>query len=127
MLSWLGDAETALERSERALRLSPFDRLNYLSLNARAISYFHLRQFDRALDAATRSVELNPRFSVSRAFLAAVLAELGRDTEARTEAGRVLALDPTFSIDRFLVTVGIEDRVFRPLVNAWRAAGLPQS
>ncbi len=127
VLSWLGDAETALERSERALRLSPFDRLNYLSLNARAISYFHLRQFDRALDAATRSVELNPRFSVSRAFLAAVLAELGRDTEARTEAGRVLALDPTFSIDRFLVTVGIEDRVFRPLVNAWRAAGLPQS
>jgi TolB-like protein len=74
VLSWLGDAMTALDRSERALRLSPFDRLNYLSLNARAISYFHLRQFDHAHDAAARSVELNPRFSVSRAFLAAVLA-----------------------------------------------------
>ena len=127
VLSWLGDAVTALERSERALRLSPFDRLNYLSLNARAISYFHLRQFDRAHDAAIRSVELNPRFSVSRAFLAAVLAELGRDADAKAEAGRVLALDPTFSVNRFLVTVGIEDRVFRPLVSAWRSAGLPQS
>lgn len=127
VLSWLGDAVTALERSERALRLSPFDRLNYLSLNARAISYFHLRQFDRAYDAATRSVELNPRFSVSRAFLAAVLAELGRDAEAKAEANRVLALDPSFSVNRFLVTVGIEDRVFQPLVSAWRAAGLPQA
>jgi tetratricopeptide (TPR) repeat protein len=126
VLSWLGDAATALERSERALRLSPFDRLNYLSLNARAISYFHLRQFDRAYEAATRSVELNPRFSVSRAFLAAVLAELGRDTEAKAEANRVLALDPSFSVNRFLVTVGIEDRVFQPLVSAWRAAGLPE-
>jgi TolB-like protein len=126
VLSWLGDAATALERSERALRLSPFDRLNYLSLNARAISFFHLRQLDRANDAATRSVELNPRFSVSRAFLAAVLAELGRDAEAKAEAGRVMALDPTFSVNRFLVTVGIEDRVFQPLVSAWRAAGLPQ-
>lgn len=126
VLSWLGDAATALERSERALRLSPFDRLNYLSFNARAISFFHLRQFDRAHDAALRSVELNPRFSVSRAFLAAVLAELGRRDEAKAEAGRVLALDPTFSVNRFLVTVGIEDRVFRPLVDAWLAAGLPQ-
>jgi len=125
VLSWLGDAATALERSGRALRLSPFDRLNYLSLNARAIAYFHLRQFEQAHDAAKRSVELNPRFSVSRAFLAAVLAELGRDAEAKAEAGRVLALDSTFSVNRFLVTVGIKDQVFRPLVSAWRAAGLP--
>jgi tetratricopeptide (TPR) repeat protein len=127
VLSWLGDAATALERSGRALRLSPFDRLNYLSLNARAIAYFHLRQFEQAHDAAKRSVELNPRFSVSRAFLAAVLAELGRSGEARAEAQRVLALDPTFSVKRFLVTVGIKEQVFRPLVDAWRAAGLPQS
>jgi TolB-like protein len=127
VLSWLGDAPTALERSGRALRLSPFDRLNYLSLNARAIAYFHLRQFEQACDAAKRSVELNPRFSVSRAFLAAVLAELGRNAEAKAEAGRVLALDPTFSVKRFLVTVGIKEQVFRPLVDAWRAAGLPLS
>lgn len=127
VLSWLGDTATALERSGRALRLSPFDRLNYLSLNARAISYFHLRQFEQAHDAAKRSVELNPRFSVSRAFLAAVLAELGRKAEAQAEARQVLALDPSFSVNRFLVTVGIKEQVFRPLVAAWRAAGLPQS
>jgi hypothetical protein len=59
--------------------------------------------------------------------LAAVLAELGRNAEAKAEAGRVLALDPTFSVKRFLVTVGIKEQVFRPLVDAWRAAGLPLS
>lgn len=124
--SWLGDAMIAIERSQRALRLSPFDPLNYLSLNAQAISYFHLAEFDQAHAAAVWSVELNPRFSVSRAFLAAVLARLGREAEAQAEAQRVLALDPTFSVSRFGVTVGLEEAVFSPLAEAWRAAGLPQ-
>ena len=47
-LSWLGEPTVAIERSERALRLSPFDPLNYLSLNAQAISYFQLEQFERS-------------------------------------------------------------------------------
>lgn len=95
-------------------------------MNAQAISHFHLAQFDQAHAAAARSVELNPRFSVSRAFLAAALARLGHKTEAQAEAQRVLALDPTFSVSRFGVTVGLKEAVFSPLAEAWRAAGLPQ-
>jgi hypothetical protein len=38
----------------------------------------------------------------------------------------VLALDPTFTIDRFSATVGIEPAVFQPLADAWCAAGLPK-
>src|SRR5262249_19195687 len=35
-----GNAEPAIERAQRALRLSPFDFLNYLAYNALALSYF---------------------------------------------------------------------------------------
>lgn len=124
-LSWLGKATVAIERSERALRLSPFDPLNYLSLNAQSISYFQLEQFERAYEVAKRSVELNPRFSVSRAFLTATLARLGRSEAVQAEAKQVLALDPGFSVEKFAITVGIEPRVFSPMADAWRIAGLP--
>jgi hypothetical protein len=58
---------------------------------------------------------------------AAALVRLGRYEEAKSEAREVLALDPTFTIDRFSATVGIEPVVFLPLAKAWRAAGLPKA
>ncbi len=124
-LSWMGTTEVAVDRATRALRLSPFDPLNYLSYNALAISYLHMGQFADAHEVATRSVQLNPRFSVSRAFLAAALSRLGRIEEATAETRRLLDIDSTFSIRRFSVTVDIEPAVFMPLAEAWRQAGLP--
>ena len=55
----------------------------------------------------------------------AILIGLGRADDAKVEARRMIALDPTFSIFRFGVTVGIEPAVFTPLADAWRQAGLP--
>jgi tetratricopeptide (TPR) repeat protein len=124
-LSWMGTTGVAVDRATRALRLSPFDPLNYLSYNALAISYLHMGQFADAHDVAERSVQLNPRFSVSRAFLAAALSRLGRIEEAAAETRRLLDIDSTFSIRRFSVTVDIEPAVFMPLAEAWRRAGLP--
>jgi TolB-like protein/Tfp pilus assembly protein PilF len=126
VLSWLGEPEKAIERATSAVRLSPFDFLNYLAYNALAVAYFHKADFERAFEAASKSVQFNPRFSVSRAFLTAALVGLGRTQEAKAEAQRVLALDPEFSIRQFSVTVGIEPRVYGPLSAAWKAAGLPE-
>src|SRR5581483_1660257 len=103
-LSWMGAADVALDRATRALRLSPFDPLNFLSYNALAISYLQTGKFAEAHESAVRSVELNPRFSVSRAFLVAALSRLGRAEEAAAEARRILQLDGGFSIQRFSVT-----------------------
>jgi adenylate cyclase len=125
-LSWMGTAEVAIERAHRALRLSPFDPLNFMSYNALAISYLHMRQFDQAHAAAEQSVRLSPRFSVSRALLTAALSQLGRDAEAAEQARQVLDLDPGFSVHRFSVTVDIEPSVFAPIAEAWRKAGLPE-
>jgi TolB-like protein len=126
VLSWLGESKIAIERATNAIRLSPFDFLNYLAYNALALAYFQTRDYERSFECARKSVQFNPRFSVSRAFLTAALVGLERKAEAKAEAQRVLALDPGFGIQRFSVTVGIEPRVFEPLADAWRAAGLPE-
>jgi len=126
VLSFMGRSELAIERARSAIRLSPFDKLNYLSYNALAISYFCAGLFEEAHDAARRSVQLNPRFYVCHLFLAAALVGLGRLDQAQREAQNVLALDPTFAIGRFAVTVGFEPVVFTPLAAAWEKAGLPK-
>jgi tetratricopeptide (TPR) repeat protein len=66
-MSWMGTAEVAIERAHRALRLSPFDPLNFMSHNALAISYLHMRQFDQAHAAAEQSVRLEVHVSAFRA------------------------------------------------------------
>ena len=126
-LSWMGTADIAIERGHRAIRLSPFDPLNFMSYNALAISYLHTKQFEEAHAAAEQSVQLSPRFSVSRAFLSAALSRLGREAEAVKQVQEVLALDPEFTVHRFSVTVDIEPSVFAPIAEAWVKAGLPKS
>jgi len=124
-LSWMGVTQTAIERAQRALQLSPFDPLNYLAYNALAISYFQTGRFGEAYDAPRRSVQLNPRFSVSHSFMVAALVGLARDEDAKLAAQRLLALDPSFTVRRFGVTVAIRPEVFTPFADAWRAAGIP--
>jgi len=124
-LSWMGKTAIAIERAQRALRLSPFDPLNYLAYNALAISYFHLKNYEQARDAARRSIKSNPQFGMSHAFLAAALVRLGCLEEAKAEARQTVSADPNFSIGRFSVAAGFEPSVFAPFAEAWHEAGIP--
>jgi adenylate cyclase len=125
-LSWMGKTEVAIERALRALRLNPFDPLNYLAHNALAISYFQRGQYEDARDAARRSIQSNPQFGMSHAFLAAALVRLGCIEEAEAEARQAVANDPNFSIGRFSTAAGFEPGVFAPFAEVWREAGIPQ-
>jgi tetratricopeptide (TPR) repeat protein len=127
VLSFMGQTEIAIERAERALRLSPFDSLNYLAYNALAISYFTTGRHEQSHDATRRSIQINPRFSVCYLFHTAALVGLARNEEAKSAARHVLALDPAFTISGFAITVGFEPRVFALLADAWRVAGLPEA
>ena len=124
-LAWSGHAELAIERGQRALKLSPFDALNHLSYQGIAGASFQLQRYAEACDAARRAIELNPVFSVPYAYLTAALVGLGRMEEARAAAQSLLRLDPHFSIRRFSVTVGVNPTVFSAFSEAWRKAGLP--
>ena len=125
ILAFQGNMELAIERAERALRLSPFDSLNYLSNNALVVAHFCNSRYEQAHEAARRSVQFNPQFSVCRAFLAAALIGLGRNEEAKAEAQRVLTLEPTFTVGRFVTVAGFSPSVFAALSSAWQDAGLP--
>ena len=123
--AWAGEAERATGWAERALRISPFDRLNYCSHIAFAVSHFLRGQYEAAANAGRRAVQANPGFSSCHGLLAAPLVELGRIEEAKAAAARLLALQPSFSTSGFCTALALPEALAKPLTEAWRRAGLP--
>ena len=126
MLAWGGDADRAIEWSERGMRLSPFDSWAFAAFDAQAMGHFHRGRFEEACRAAYQSVQANPRHSITYVQLAAALAKLGRLEEARAAAARVLELHPTFRYGHQFQGVNCAPALASSLAEALRAAGLSE-
>ena len=126
ILGWGGEAERAIEWSEKGIRLSPFDPWTFAAFDAQAMSHFVRQRYDDACRAAYRSVQANPAHSITYVQLAAALAKLGRLDEARVAAARVLELHPTFRYSLQFAGVNCAPALAKPFGEALRAAGLPE-
>lgn len=126
ILAWGGEADRAIEWSERGMRLSPFDPWSFAAFDAQAMGHFHRGHYEEACRAAHRSVQSNPGHSITYVQLAAALSRLGRLEEAREAAGRVLELHPTFRFGQQFAGVNCEPGLARSMGDALRATGLPE-
>ncbi|MBV8536126.1 MAG: adenylate/guanylate cyclase domain-containing protein [Alphaproteobacteria bacterium] len=124
-LAWKGDAERAIEWGERAVRLSPFDRMLYAPCHAIALGNLVLGHNDKAAEAARQAVHCKPEFSLSHFILASALARAGRVEEAKSAGARGLALQPGFSIRELCAALAIPESLARPLTDGLTAAGIP--
>lgn len=123
--AYAAQAERAIDWGERALRLSPFDPLSFGAYHGICVGNFHLCRYEQAANAGRKAVQSNPAFSFSYALLAAPLTRLRRMEEAKAAVARLRELQPNFSINRQCEAVGIIPVVAEPLIEALRAAGLP--
>jgi tetratricopeptide (TPR) repeat protein len=96
-----GDTASAEDFAARALRLSPFDPLSLLAFHAIGAVRLREGRFDEAAALYSKAVQTNPRFTVGYAFHTAAMAQAGRTEEAKVVAGRLLALDSSFTVRRF--------------------------
>jgi TolB-like protein/tetratricopeptide (TPR) repeat protein len=126
ILAWGGEAERAIEWSERGMRLSPVDPWAFAAFDAQAMGHFHLGRYDKAAHAAYKSVHANPAHSITYVQLAAALIKLGRQEEAKAAAAKVLELHPTFRYSRQFDGVDCAPALAAALGEALRAAGLPE-
>jgi TolB-like protein/Tfp pilus assembly protein PilF len=124
-LAYAGEAENAIAWADRALRISPFDRLNYVAYHALAIGHFLRGRYEQAANSARRAVQSAPGMSVSHCLLAVALVRLGQIEEAKVTARQVVVLDPSFSAARLRATMGLPTELFRAFFEACSAAGLP--
>ncbi|MBO9648174.1 MAG: winged helix-turn-helix domain-containing protein [Variovorax sp.] len=126
MLAWGGEAERAIEWSQRGLRLSPFDSWAWAAFDAQALGHFHCGRYEEAAQAAYRSVQANPAHSITHVQLTAALTRLGRLQDAKAAAARVLDLHPTFRYGRQFSAVNCAPALAASLGDALRAAGLQE-
>jgi TolB-like protein len=125
-LAWMGEAELAVERAERAIRLNPFDSYNFRSYHALAVTCFSRQRYQDAVEAAQNAVHYNPHFGPARGVLAAALLRVGRVAEAKAAGRDMLKCEPTFTTRAFSA-VDLEPAVFGTFVDAWRELGWPES
>lgn len=123
--SWAGDAERAIDWSERGIRLSPFDPWAFAAYDAQALGHFCRDHYAEAASAAYKSNLANPAHSITWMQLTASLAALGRFEEAKATAACVLELQPTFRINSQFAGVACAPKLAEKLGKALRAAGLP--
>lgn len=125
-LAYAGETERVIEWAQRALRISPLDRLNNLTYHALAVAHFLRGDYQESANSARRVVQIQPRFSVSYCLLAAALATLERRDQAKAAAQQALMLEPSFGAGGFCVALGLPAAVTESPTRAWLDAGLPE-
>lgn len=100
-LSYVGRCAEAIERAERAIRLSPFDQSRYLYYHRAALAHFACGDHAAALRWSRMCRAENPGYTANLRILAASLAALDADEEAREVADALLRLEPGFTVGSF--------------------------
>jgi adenylate cyclase len=119
-----GLPQEAILSFERAIRVSPVDPLQPVTLSGIGMALIELGRFDEAIVAAKKALRQNPFFSSAYRCLAAAFAHLGRDAEAREAAARLLEVDPAFTISEWIARGGQRNTTL--LIEGLRKAGLPE-
>jgi adenylate cyclase len=119
-----GLPEEAIQSFERAMRMSPVDPLLHRALNGMGRALIELGRFDEAIVAGKKARRQNPSYPPAHRCLASAFAHLGRDTEAREAAARVLEVDPSFTISSWIARGGQSNA--KLLIEGLRKAGLPE-
>jgi len=125
--AYLGDPDEAERRNSRYKKLSPFDP--HAFFYDTFFIYIHLlrRDFESAVAVGRAVSEMNPAFSASHRLYLAALGHTGRMQEATAVRERLMALEPDFTIERFLATSPLERETDRELIaQGLRLAGMAE-
>ena len=129
---FIGRAEEAEAHIAEGLRLSPRDVDAYKWMGRAGLANLHLGCWEQAIAWYRRSIEANRNFPYIYFVLGAALAQLGRLDEARSVTKTGLALNATFTVNRFHATWAAmsDDPTYlsqlEPILEGMRKAAVPE-
>jgi TolB-like protein/Tfp pilus assembly protein PilF len=125
--SYIGDGHTAIERAERALSLSPQDPLAFFYHTSLCVGHYTCGMYEEAAQWGEIALRENPRYTAAASPTAAALAALGKFSEAREAAQKVLEVNPGFRSSVHAARYPYRDPARRAQLELHlRAAGLPE-
>ena len=125
--AYLGDLEEAERRNNRYKKLSPLDPHAFFFDAFFILIHLMKRDYESAVAVARAVTEMNPSFSATYKPYLAALGHLGRSREAAVVRRRLLAIEPDFSVERFIATSPLERESDRDhFAQGLRLAGVPE-
>jgi TolB-like protein/Tfp pilus assembly protein PilF len=124
---WRGEADDAIERFSRAMRLSPLDSEIYRVQAGTAMAHLLAGRFDTASSWAEKAFRELPSFLIAVSIIAASHALAGRMDEARRAMHHLRQLDPALRLSNLEDWLPLQ----RPddiatFADGLRKAGLPE-
>jgi adenylate cyclase len=119
-----GDTAGAAAHAQRALRLSPFDRMAYESHGALALAALSEDRYDDAAASYAQAAQI-VGFSSFYIGQAIALALAGRSEDAKAALARGLALQPNFRL-RLFAEFGLEPSLVDRMMAGGRLLNLPE-
>ncbi|MGY2847665.1 Flp pilus assembly protein TadD [Bradyrhizobium sp. USDA 4509] len=127
VFKFAGRFEEAIRSFERGIRLDPLFPLLHNALTGVGQSLIELRRFEEAVAVSKKALRHNSSDSSTHRALVSALAHLGRNAEAREAVGRLLEVDPGFTISAWLARAGQPNSklMIEGLLKAGLASELP--
>jgi DNA-binding SARP family transcriptional activator/TolB-like protein len=126
--AYMGDADEAERRNNRYKKLSPLDPHAFFFDAFFILIHLLKRDYESAVATGRSVIEMNPSFSATYKPYLAALGHLGRVQEAAVVRRRLMAIEPDFTIERFIATTPLERKSDREhYAEGLRRAGLPES
>ncbi len=124
--SYIGDGQSAIERAERALSLSPQDPLAFFYHTSLCVGHYTCGMYEEAAQWGEIAMRESPRYTAAAIPLAAALAALGKVDDSREAARKVLEVNPSFRASVHAARYPYRDAERRTrLEQHLLAAGLP--
>ncbi|MGE4044414.1 MAG: BTAD domain-containing putative transcriptional regulator [Acetobacteraceae bacterium] len=125
--AYAGDPDEAERRNNRYKKLSPLDPHAFFFDAFFILIHLLKRDYESAVETGRTVSELNPAFSASYKPYLAALGHLRREQEAAVVFRRLQALEPDFTIERFVATTPLERESDRQhYAEGLRLAGVPE-
>ena len=126
--AYLGEPEEAERRNNRYKKLSPLDPHAFFYDGFFTVIHLLKRDYESAVVAGRTVTQMNPALSAGFKPYLAALGHLGRTQEAAVARRRLLAIEPDFTVERFIATTSLERDSDRDLFAAGlRLAGVPEN
>jgi adenylate cyclase len=119
--------EVSIEHFQRAIRLSPFDPMNFNCLIGIGCSHWAAERYEEALCWLRKGMLESPDLMWPLRAVAACLGQLGRISEAREVVRRYSEAYPGITISKGMAHTAYRDADFvRRFIDGLRRAGLPE-
>ena len=126
--TYIGDPDEAERRHNRYKKLSPLDPHAFFFDAFFVLIRLLKRDYESAVAMARAVMELNPSFSATYKPYLSALGHLGRSQEAAVVRRRLQAIEPNFTVKRFIATSPLERASDRDhYVKGLRLAGVQEN